>query len=51
MRILAVGDSYMPPRYFAAAFTALEGEHEIEYFQVQPDREFVPISPSERKLR
>ena len=35
MRILAVGDSYMPPRYFQEAFAALEADHKVEYFQVE----------------
>jgi hypothetical protein len=29
MRVLAVGDSYMPSRLFAGAFAALEREHEV----------------------
>jgi D-3-phosphoglycerate dehydrogenase / 2-oxoglutarate reductase len=51
MRILAVGDSYMPARYFADAFADLESVHEIEYVDVDADRSFTPVSPSERKLR
>ena len=34
MKILAVGDSYMPPRYFEQVFAPLEAMHEVEYFQV-----------------
>ena len=34
MRILAVGDSYMPPRYFAEAFRELEAAHEVESLDV-----------------
>ena len=51
MRILVVGDSYMPPRYFAEAFTELEATHELEYFQVDAARQFRPETPSERSLR
>lgn len=51
MRILVAGDSYMPPRYFAQAFTELEAAHQIEYFQVDPSRPFRPETPSERGLR
>lgn len=51
MRILVAGDSYMPPRYFAEAFTELEAAHEIEYFQVDAARSFTPESPSELGLR
>ncbi len=50
MRILAVGDSYMPPRYFEAAFAALETDHEIHYFQVDAAAPFTPATPSEQKL-
>lgn len=51
MRILAVGDSYMPLRYFEQAFAGLERDHDVRYLQVDPDRPFEPASPSERKLR
>jgi D-3-phosphoglycerate dehydrogenase len=51
LRILAVGDSFMPPRYFGAAFKALEQRHEIEYFQIDATRTFTPSNPAEAKLR
>jgi D-3-phosphoglycerate dehydrogenase len=51
MRILAAGDSYMPPDYFREAFGRLETEHEVDYFQVDPDEPFTPQTDSERKLR
>ena len=51
MKILAIGDSYMPPRYFAEAFAGLEAIHEVDYRQVDQDRSFEPSTPSERKLR
>ena len=51
MKILAVGDWYMPPHYFAEAFVALGGAHEITYSEVDAKREFEPITASERKLR
>ena len=51
MRILALGDSYMPPRYFAEAFSELESAHVVEYLQVDEMRRFVPSSPSELKVR
>jgi D-3-phosphoglycerate dehydrogenase len=51
MKVLAVGDSYMPPRYFAEAFASLEAAHEVEYMQIDPVRRFQPRSPSELKLR
>ena len=48
MRILAVGDSFMPPRYFAEAFTGLDG-HEIELAQVDEANTIEPVTPSERR--
>jgi D-3-phosphoglycerate dehydrogenase len=51
VKILAVGDSYMPSRYFAAAFAELESAHEIEYLDVDDSRPFEPSTPSELKLR
>jgi len=51
VRILAVGDSYMPTGYFRRAFAPLEGRHEIAYLQVDREREFVPASESELGLR
>ena len=51
MEVLAVGDSYMPPRYFQEAFAVLEAAHEIEYFQVDAERPFAPATPSELRLR
>jgi D-3-phosphoglycerate dehydrogenase / 2-oxoglutarate reductase len=51
MKILVAGDSYMPPRYFAEAFTELEPDHQIDYFQVDASRPFAPETPSARGLR
>lgn len=51
MKILAVGDSYMPSRYFAEAFAHLETAHAIEYVDVDESRPFQPVTPSELKLR
>ena len=51
MRVLAVGDSYMPLRYFEEAFGALAPAHAIEFLQVDPDRPFEPRTDSERRLR
>lgn len=51
MRILVAGDSFMPVDYFARAFSELEAEHEISYFQVDPARPFTPLTDSARRLR
>jgi hypothetical protein len=50
MKILAVGDSYMPPRYFQQAFASVEADHKVEYFQVE-DKPFAPTSPSELRIK
>src|SRR5579871_3884516 len=51
VKILAVGDSYMPSRYFTEAFAGLREGHEIDAFDVDPSRTFAGTSPSERALR
>ncbi len=51
MKILAVGDSYMPARYFSEAFASLRAAHEVRCVDVTAERSFEPVSPSERKLR
>ena len=51
MRILAVGDSYMPPRYFEEAFAGLAVAHEIRYEQIDASLSPAMSSESERKLR
>jgi D-3-phosphoglycerate dehydrogenase len=34
MKILAIGDSYMPPSYFQEAFSDLEDAHDVQYAEV-----------------
>lgn len=51
MKILTVGDSFMPIRYFEQAFGAIELSHEVTYLQVEDTPEFIPSTPSETKLR
>lgn len=51
MKVLAVGDSYMPLRYFEEAFGVLAPAHALEFLQIDPDRTFEPRTESERKLR
>lgn len=50
MKILAVGESYMPSRYFRQAFAALEADHEVNYLQIE-DKTFTPTTPSELRLK
>ncbi len=50
MRILAVGDSYMPLHYFQEALADLEADHKVEHFQVE-DRPYTPRTPSELRIK
>jgi D-3-phosphoglycerate dehydrogenase len=50
MRILCVGDSFMPPHYFEDGFASLRAGHKLEYFQIEEDSSFQPVTPSELKL-
>jgi D-3-phosphoglycerate dehydrogenase len=51
LKILAVGDSFMPPEFFRDAFAGLRDAHDLSFFSVDPDRPFVPTSASELGLR
>ncbi len=50
VRILAVGDSYMPVRYFQVGFAALEAAHEVIYDSADEGSVYVPETASEIKL-
>ena len=50
-KVLAVGDSFMPPRYFEAALSAPGDGVEVECFQVDAEASFRPTSESELALR
>ncbi|MGP8149268.1 MAG: NAD(P)-dependent oxidoreductase [Acidimicrobiales bacterium] len=50
MKILAVGEPYMPSHYFQEAFAVLEADHEVEYLQVE-DKAFTPTTPSELRIK
>ena len=51
MRIAVVGDSYCPASALAPAFETLAGEHSIEFADVTDEPDWVPTSPSEKKLK
>ncbi len=51
MKILAVGDSYMPSEFFRRAFDDLESRHDVAYLDLDPSRRFTPATDSERSLR
>jgi D-3-phosphoglycerate dehydrogenase / 2-oxoglutarate reductase len=51
VKVLAVGDSYMPATSFARAFGAVEADHDVAYLDVDDTRRLEPSTPSERRLR
>lgn len=51
MRILAVGDSFMPSSYFERSFARLECEHSVTYMEVDPESPFLATSTSELRLK
>ncbi len=51
MRVLAVGDSYMPRSFFKEAFEKLQCSHQIEYIDIDGAAAFAPASESELRLR
>ena len=51
LEILAVGDSYMPSRYFRQAFAALDGRHAVRYADVHDTPPPAAPTSSEAKLR
>src|SRR5579871_545440 len=51
LRVLAVGDPYMPASTFAAAFSGLGLEHRFEYLDVEARPDADPRTPSERRIR
>ena len=51
MKILAVGDSYLPVEVFADGLAALNGDCDVEYLQLDPSEAFVPTTESELALR
>jgi D-3-phosphoglycerate dehydrogenase len=51
MRILVVGDSYLPASVFANGFRSLAESHSIEYLQLDPGLLFEPRTESELTIR
>jgi D-3-phosphoglycerate dehydrogenase len=51
MKILVVGDSFVPVAVFEQGLAGLHRAHRIEYLQIDESREFVPISASECSVR
>ncbi len=51
MKILVVGDSFMPSEVFRRAFARLEVDHGVRYVQMDAGRVLDPSSPSEQAIR
>jgi D-3-phosphoglycerate dehydrogenase / 2-oxoglutarate reductase len=51
LKILAVGDSFVPTRLFETGLASLAAEHQIRFIQLDMDAPFVPMTPSERAIR
>lgn len=51
MKILVVGDPYMPATVFERALAPLAAEHEFSFLQIDGGSGFQPQTPSERAIR
>ena len=51
MKILAVGDSFVPARLFETGLADLVAEHQIRFIQLDMNAPFIPTTPSERAIK
>ena len=51
MKILAVGDSFVPVRLFEIGLASLMAEHTVRFIELDMDGPFVPTTPSECSIR
>jgi D-3-phosphoglycerate dehydrogenase len=51
MKILVVGDSFVPVPVFKQGLADLSGEHQLEYVQLDESQDFVPATASELSIR
>ena len=51
MRILVVGDSYVPVEVFAEGLARLASSHELTYLPIDQSRPFDPATASEQRIR
>ncbi|HEV2034687.1 MAG TPA: NAD(P)-dependent oxidoreductase [Candidatus Dormibacteraeota bacterium] len=51
MKILVVGDSFVPVPVFERGLAGLQGTHQLEYLQLDESQELVPSSASEGSIR
>jgi D-3-phosphoglycerate dehydrogenase / 2-oxoglutarate reductase len=51
LKILVVGDSFVPVPVFERGLAVLQGKHQLEYLQLDESEELVPSSSSEGSIR
>lgn len=51
MKILIVGDSFVPVPVFERGLAGLRGKHELEYLQLDESEDMVPTTASESSIR
>ena len=51
MKILVVGDSFVPVSVFKQGLAGLRGAHELEYMQLDESQDFEPTTASELSIR
>jgi D-3-phosphoglycerate dehydrogenase / 2-oxoglutarate reductase len=51
LKILAVGDSFVPVQLFEIGLADLAADHQLRFLQLDMDAPFIPTSPSERAIR
>jgi D-3-phosphoglycerate dehydrogenase len=51
VKVLAIGDSFMPVSVFEAALAPLAAEHELTFHQIDAERALEPRTGSERAIR
>jgi D-3-phosphoglycerate dehydrogenase / 2-oxoglutarate reductase len=51
MKILVVGDSFVPVSVFERGLATLRGKHELEHLQLDESQEMAPITASECSIR
>ncbi len=51
MKILVVGDSFVPVAVFERGMAGLRGAHELEFLQLDESQDFVPATASECSIR
>lgn len=51
MKILAIGDSFVPTRLFEIGLAGLAAGHRVRFIELDMDAPFVPTTPSEQSIK